>query len=242
MAIIAHITDTHLDDPTATGQGVNTQQNLMAVLADAIAQGATEISFTGDTGRDGTYAWLMEQFAATGLPYRVILGNHDNAAETPANERLFPNPKYFSYAREGYKYIFLDSSAAEVDTEQYRWLQKELDTDNKIIAFIHHPVLGLGSAMDRIYPLHGRDAINELLQQCTRPVTVFCGHYHTIDTRTVGSVTQYLTPSVAFGVKKDAPGITITTDYFGYRMISITESGIETYLRINRYEGFVTEK
>lgn len=244
---IAHITDTHFDDTTALGRGSNPRDNFAKVLEQIKAQGVDSIVFTGDIGHElpgfeQTYDFLFDSLNAAGLPYKAILGNHDHydvAKQRYKGATDGDGELYFAYEEGGYKYIYLDSSSTRISPEQHEWLEQQVDTSLKIILFIHHPVVGLhNSGMDKIYPLNGRERITRLLQQCKHRVTVFCGHYHMIDARQNGNIIQYITPSIAFQVRKDSPSIDIYTDYFGYRIINIDDVEITTQVYINRGHGF----
>jgi len=243
---IAHITDTHFDDATALDRGSDPRINFEKVLEHIKSQNVDEIVFTGDigherTGFEQTYDFLFNGLDAAGLPYKVILGNHDYynvAMERYKGATAGQGELYFSHEDNSCKYIYLDSSAAFISPEQYEWLEQEVSTSLKIILFIHHPIIGLhNTGMDRIYPLRGRERIVRLLQQCTHKVTVFCGHYHMIDARENGNIIQYITPSIAFQVRKDSPSIHIYTDYFGYRTIDIGKE-ITTRVYTNGGNGF----
>lgn len=239
---IAHITDTHIDDPTALDRGINPRENLQAVLEHIAENGIDEIVFTGDIGVQGTYAWAFEQISRYSPGFRLTLGNHD---ELPEALQHYSNTKsagkdslYYTHEDDVYKYIYMDSSSSVISTEQLLWLEAEATTLKKIIVFIHYPILGFETGMDRIYPLQNRNSVNEILQQCKQDVTVFCGHYHMPDKRTDRKITQYITPAVSFQVKKNAPVININTASFGYRIITLTGTILKSTLVTNRYDYF----
>ncbi|OYQ31942.1 hypothetical protein CHU92_14965 [Flavobacterium cyanobacteriorum] len=243
---IAHITDTHIDDPTALERDADPRANLEAVLRHTADYGTDEIIFTGDIGEPGTAPWLLDKLNEYKPGFRIVLGNHDNLQEVLS---LYTNTAsagkdglYYAYEDDIYKYIFLDSSSSAISDAQLQWLAAEATTLKKIIVFIHHPILDVGTAMDRIYPLQNRDSLSSILQQCKKEVIVFCGHYHLPDKRTDRNITQYVTPAVSFQVKKNAPDITINVSSFGYRLITLTEDKVSSQLIINRYDYFSPEK
>lgn len=241
--LIALITDTHLGDKTPASLGIDPKKNLQTVLDSINDRNPDLLVFAGDITEKEHYQWFFEKLASVCPDYKAVLGNHDDHTEAA---KYFTHPSasdeelYYSYEDTGYKYIFMDSSSAHISDAQYAWLEKETAIEKKIIVFIHHPVVGIGSAMDRIYPLHGRDRINRLLQECQNPVTIFCGHYHMPDTRTDGNITQHITPAVSFQVDKEAGQLELNADSFGYRLINIGET-ITTQLYINRGNGFIEE-
>ena len=194
---IAHITDTHLGDTTAIDRGANPKKNLQEVLEHIAANKIDEIIVTGDLGDKESLSWLFEKLQSYKPGFKVILGNHDHIEEIAKYYKAIKpltGELYYTFEDEVYKYVFMDSSSAVVSKEQLKWLKDEINTLKKIIVFIHHPILGFSTGMDKVYPLKNRDKINNILQEARNPVTVFCGHYHMPDKRTDGKVTQYITP------------------------------------------------
>lgn len=246
--IIAHITDTHIDDPTATSHGDDPRKNLLAVLEDAVAQEADDLVFTGDIGEDSSYGWLFERLREFKSGFRFIPGNHDalNEAEEYYRNTVSAGPGGLYYTEEDdtFTYVYIDSSAAEIKEMQFEWLEGAIKSHKHIIIFIHHPILGFKTGMDKMYPLKNRERIVKLLNERNNSVIVFCGHYHMTDYRTSGNISQYITPAVSFQVKKESNEIDIYTGPFGYRLITLDpdKGTIETRIRINRGGTFITEE
>ena len=238
---IAHITDTHLDDNTALERGINPKQNFTAILEKIAEMGVDDIVCTGDIGEKETYKWFFEKIEEYKPGYKITLGNHDDYNEavkffqmkSEGNKEL-----HYAVEEEFYKYIFMDSSSGKISSKQLSWLKDEATTLKKLIVFIHHPILGFATGMDKIYPLQNRDEVTAILQQCKQQVHVFCGHYHMPDKRTEGKITQYITPAVSFQVKKFSPTIEIKAGNFGFRIITLTETAIATRLYTNNYDYF----
>jgi len=241
---IAFITDTHLGDTTPTSRGIDPEKNLDSILDHIAEKDADLLVFAGDITQPGRYPEFFSKLADICPDQKTILGNHDDHDEVVKH---FTHPSasdtelYYSYEDVEYKFIYLDSSSAHISDTQFDWLAKEVGTDKTSVVFIHHPVLGLDTGMDHTYPLQGRQRINALLQQCQKPVTVFCGHYHMPDARQDGNITQYITPAVSFQVNKASQVIDINVDSFGYRIIDIGER-ISTSLFINSGNGFIEEE
>lgn len=239
---IAHITDTHLDDRTALDRGIDPRKNLVEVLEHIAANNIDEIVFTGDIGNPGTSQWLFDKLNDYKPGAKVILGNHDDLQEALQHYRSTTTAGkdglYYAYEDDPYKYIFLDSSSTFISPAQLQWLESEAATIKKIILYIHHPILGFPTGMDKTYPLQNRDEVISILQQCKHPVTVFCGHYHMPDKRTEGKITQYITPGISFQVKKNSPTIEINVATFGYRIITLTDNDIKSSLVISCYDYF----
>lgn len=241
---IALITDTHLGDPTTVSHSIDPKKNLELALTNIGEKDVDLLVFTGDITEIEHYEWFFERLSLFCPDYKIVLGNHDNHTEAV---KYFKHPSasntelYYSHEDVICKYLYLDSSSSNISDEQVAWLEKEIATDKSIVIFIHHPILGLNTGMDRIYPLHGRERINLILQQCGKKVTVFCGHYHMPDSRQDGNVIQHATPAISFQVKKDSQQIEITADHFGYRIINLEKDSITTQLYVNRGYGFVKE-
>jgi Icc protein len=241
---IALITDTHLGDPTTVSHSIDPKKNLELALDSIAEKNADLLVFTGDIAEIEQYEWFFERLALSCPDYKIVLGNHDNHDKAV---KYFKHPSagtaglYYSHEDALYKYLYLDSSTSHISNEQFAWLAREINTDKSIVVFIHHPILGIDTGMDRIYPLQGRGRITEILQQCTQKVTVFCGHYHMPDSRQDGNVTQYVTPAVSFQVKKNSGQIEIIADHFGYRIIDIEGPCVKTQLYVNRGYGFIEE-
>ena len=127
-----------------------------------------------------------------------------------------------------FKYVYLDSSSYSLNEVQQAWLVEQLKTDKDVVVFIHHPILPVHTEMDNKYPLQGREKLEELLKQHQKKVYIFCGHYHTSDIKTVGNITQYVTPASSFQVVKQMGKVEFDAVTFGYRLIEITDAQIET--------------
>jgi len=238
---IAHITDTHLGDKTAVERGIDPHQNFIFILEALAKEGVDEIVFTGDIGEIENYAWFFEKMEAYKPGYKIITGNHDDLPEVlkyfKHNKTAGEGELYYYSEDEFYKYIFMDSSSATISPQQLEWLSSEIKTTKRIIVFIHHPILDIGTGMDTIYPLHNRNEVAQLLMECKQPVNVFCGHYHMPDKRSSGKITQHITPAASFQVKKFSSGLEIKTQNFGYRIIILTDHSVKSELIIIDYKG-----
>jgi len=164
----------------------------------------------------------------------VSLGNHDDYSE--AIKHYKPNHidqksgLYYTQEFELYKCIFLDSSSETVSQEQFDWFKEELISTKDIVLFVHHPILPIESEVDKRYYLEGRNQLKSELLNIENNVTIFCGHYHFNDEKTEGNILQYVTPAASFQVAKLPNEIKVSGDEFGYRIIEMTDNGIDTEL------------
>jgi len=242
--VIAFITDTHLGDASPQDKGINCTAQLEAVLADIALQNATDIVFAGDITEPKTYEWFFNRMQTACPDFKAILGNHDSYAEAVKHYKqpsASSTELYYTYEDAYHKYIYLDSSSSTISADQLAWLDNEIETSKIILLFIHHPILKIDTAMDKIYPLQNRDALRSILHQLYNDVFVFCGHYHMPDYLEIGNVRQYITPSTSFQIKKESDFIDINTNSFGYRIITLDYNNVTTHLRISRNGAFTTE-
>jgi hypothetical protein len=229
---IAYITDIHFDEQEPKDFGVDARQNWEAILADLASRQVTEVIFGGDIGLTSSNKYFFDSLAAFDL--KITLGNHDTFGEAVkhySNKLIIDMAElYYSYSDSDFKYIFLDSSSAEISLPQFDWLSDQLDTDKGLIIFIHHPILKVDTVVDAKYPLRNRKLIYDLLRNSAKPVVIFCGHYHTDDRQELDNITQYITPAASYQVKKGTAAVEPHIDYFGYRMLYVTEANLSTEL------------
>lgn len=232
MKTIAYITDTHLDEPGPGEHGADERHNWQTVLADLTTRKIDRIVFGGDIGLFAAYPDFFESLNAY-PDLMVTPGNHD----TSAHVRQFFPEKYhhsesgfYSSEEEGNMlWLFLDSSTDKISPEQMQWLEQQLSaSDKEILLFIHHPILAVNTPVDRKYPLENRDGIKSLLLGYGKKVTVFCGHYHIEDETSQANIKQYVTPAISYQIKKGTVEMEGDATYFGYRMIYVDGTKIET--------------
>jgi Icc protein len=239
MKIIAFVTDIHLDEGLFEELGVDSQKQWQLILKDIAARGITDIIFGGDIGAGSAYPWFFQSIKD--YNFRFILGNHDtfeNAAAYINTDQAGLGELYYTADEAGYKFIFLDTSTEKISAKQLQWLKHKLITNKKIILFIHHPVLGIDTPVDREYPLQGRDAIAAVLHSVPNQVAIFCGHYHMADTQTSGNITQIVTPASSYQIVKQATAIEKDNSTFGYRLITFGAANMETQLLMYRAGAF----
>jgi 3',5'-cyclic-AMP phosphodiesterase len=230
MKRIAFLTDVHLDEQFPIDNNVNPAKNFEMVLADLSKQGITEIIFGGDIGEASAHNYFFN--AIKHFSFKLILGNHDKYEQVKEHfSDDFNKEELFYKVEEGnYLYLFLDTSLDEISNNQLQWLQSEFATNKKIILFIHHPVLSINTAVDKLYPLKNREQLRALLLSYEKNVTLFCGHYHMNDEQDLENIKQITTQALSFQLVKESDEIKVDTSNFGYRIIEIYEDKIETHL------------
>ena len=158
----------------------------------------------------------------------MILGNHDKHDEVRHffNKSVGKNELYYRTVDTAYDVFFLDSSSNSISVSQLKWLEREMTADKDTILYIHHPILPINTGADRAFPLENRDQLVSLLRNRGGKTIVFCGHYHMNDDQVLGNIRQVCTQSIAFQLIKEAPEISVDSTSFGYRIIELSESGV----------------
>ncbi len=240
---IAYVTDAHIGQKIVLGGKAESgkmhylsepeehKDNLKLVLDDIAKRGITEVVFGGDIGTQYANEWLFNLMVKYGFKLRMVLGNHDTFSEV-SKHYISPSSDdelKYSYDEGPFKYIYLDSSSNSISDNQLRWLQQELNTEKRVILFLHHPVLEIDTPLDRAgAALNARDKIRDALLQSKREIVIFCGHYHMEDDATDGNIRQFLTPAASYQIEKLSDEIALDEQAFGYRLIKINGSELST--------------
>jgi len=231
---IAQITDLHLDEPFQIENGIPTRKNALTILEDLKQKRIDRVVCTGDIGMAASHSWLFEQLNGLGIPFHVILGNHDEYTEVRKfyDVRVKSNPGelYYSLEEHPYKYLFLDTSSSAISSEQLSWIGQEVQSPKELIIFSHHPILPTGTTPQREFPLKGDKAVQQLLDACDRRVVIFCGHLHMDQYSTSRNIEQYICPASCIQVKKQSDTTEIDSKNFGYRIIEISGNGCDEHV------------
>ncbi len=229
---IAYVTDLHLDEEfiigsDITGTGIDTRKNWITVLNDISLKGINNIIIGGDIGENSAHSWFFETLK--NFNFLLTLGNHDkyNEIRKYFNQKSEKKTKLYYLNRiHGYTCIFLDSSSELICNDQIDWLERQLLTFEKILIFIHHPIIGVNIEVDKKYSLNKRSLISNKIFELENEIRVFCGHYHCDDEKKVNNLYQYVTPAVSYQAKKITKKIELDTNTFtfGYRIINLESS------------------
>jgi Icc protein len=249
---IAYITDAHLgqkiileDDIEGRSRNMRydnnaeeNKDNLKRILDGIAGKGITDIIFGGDIGTKEANKLFFDMIYKFGFKLLMVLGNHDTYSEVNKYYRADRgNHNELHYSREDdyFKYIYLDSSSNSISPVQFNWLKQELDSEKKIVIFIHHPVLEIKTPLDKIgAALKGREEIKNVLLTFKKEIIIFCGHYHMIDELTEGNIRQYSSPACSYQIQKLSEMIEIDNSTFGYRLINIEGNRINTEVKLFR--------
>lgn len=171
----AHITDLHIDEQFPRDYGADPKRNWERILNDVRSRNIKRIVFGGDIGAHSSNAWFFDSVKTFDLD--LTLGNHDDSREAvkyfSQSVSTGASGIYYSKERGSYKEIFLDSSTGKINEHQFGWLKEQLDTDQDVILYVHHPILALDVEADRQFALEGRDRLQETIFNSGVSVTVF---------------------------------------------------------------------
>ncbi len=191
---LIQVSDLHFVPPGTLLFGLDPRARLAAAIADINAHhGDAELClFTGDLADHGApdaYEALRETLAALRIPYRLMMGNHDDRdnflrafPEAPRDEYGFVQTVVPSGAGD---IILLDThepgqASGSFCAERQAWLKARLAeaAGRPVILFMHHPPLDIGiPAMDRI-GLVDRQGFADALVGAAGIRHIFFGHVH----------------------------------------------------------------
>lgn len=216
---IAFITDLHMLEKSVTKKGVDTLKNWKNVLQDIRAKGITEVVLGGDLGEKSALENIFNDLKDFNV--NVILGNHDNFADfegfnlkSEGRQELFYTSEIF-----GNNCIFLDTSSYRLSLAQQKFLEKWLSEADEPKIFIHHPVIGDKSWMDREHPLKNADEILKILQTSGKNITLISGHYHHFNDLKNGNIRQLISPAVSYQIANTVK-YQADTNTYGYLQLT----------------------
>lgn len=231
---IAHITDLHLDEMFPFENNLSARKRFDNVLKDIENKNITQVVCTGDIGENKGVQYFFEQLKSKTLS--ITLGNHDTFIEISkhydSGADYYSKKIYSSTLEKYHKFIYLDSSEGIIDNKQLIWLEKELISPKPIIIFIHHPIIGLNLKVDEIGKLKNREKVTSILTEVNNEITIYCGHYHMESFLVYENITQYITPAIAFQIKKNSNTIEIDITTSGYRIIQIENNKISSKVKL----------
>ncbi len=243
--IMAHFTDTHLGQRLVGGDGMSGdrmryahepeehRERLRLVLNDISRKGIVDVVFGGDIGTPESVRGFFEILEGYDFTPSIVLGNHDayrDVAQYCGVRAGAVEGKLCSSHDDGHlKRIFLDSSDNTIGATQLAWLAHELDGTSRIALFVHHPILGIDTPVERYGAvLRDQREIKTLLTSADCEVSVFCGHYHMIDEAREANIRQFVTPAVSYQIVKQSDRLRVDSHTFGYSILEIDGAEIKT--------------
>lgn len=226
----AIITDLHAEEEFPSAYGADVWRNWKQILEDVEKRGIREIIFLGDIGSNSAHERLLDTIQP--FDFRLVLGNHDKFDEL--SKSYLPDfvagkkEWYWSEVRDTFKRIFLDTSSNSISEVQLNFLKQEIQTDQSILLFIHHPVLQTNTTPQLEFPLSGADQIMQILSRHGKPVHIYCGHLHLDDVIIEGNITQTVTPASSVQIKRNSPKAEIEHIDFAYRILDLEDMNLES--------------
>lgn len=149
------------------------------------------IVLTGDLvqlSNPGAYGLLREELERLPMPYRLLVGNHDDRAALHGAFPDIPMAGGFVQGSDDIgetRLIYLDTLASEghhgeLCPSRLDWLAEQLvaASARSVLIFLHHPPMEIGvPALDRLRLLES-EGLSDLLQLRRAPTHLFCGHVH----------------------------------------------------------------
>lgn len=216
---IAFITDLHLGESGPIKKGANPEQNWATVLQDISQRGIRQIIFGGDLAEKNKLEGLFSEVQNFGVD--VILGNHDKykSAQNYFSAGDSEVELYYAKSLGSFHGIFLDTSSQKLSKDQQEFLRAELAVAEKPVVFIHHPVLNIGTWMDKNWPLKNRDETKKILLECGKPVELISGHYHLAHEYPEDSLSQHIAPAVSYKICYNPDKNISDISEFGYLLL-----------------------
>lgn len=195
MHKVLWLTDPHLVEPdTTTSQTPAEAWQRFGLCLEEIRREHTDaelLVLTGDLvqlNNPGAYGLLREELERLPMPYRLLVGNHDDRA---ALHGAFPDIPMVGGFVQGSddigetRLIYLDTQASEghhgeLSPSRIDWLAAQLEAASArpVLIFLHHPPMAIGvPALDKLSLLES-DGLRALLQLRRAPTHLFCGHVH----------------------------------------------------------------
>jgi 3',5'-cyclic AMP phosphodiesterase CpdA len=190
---LIHITDTHFVTAGEILYGLDTRARLDACIADINLHhpDAELCVITGDLAHRGeakAYAHLRASLAWLQVPWRLLIGNHDDRTqllaafpETPSDEYGFIQSTLDTSAG---RLMFLDTVFTGIHAGGYCerrlvWLENQLEAakDLPVYLFLHHPPFAVGLKSLDAFGIHD-GALGQLIASYPNVRHLFFGHVH----------------------------------------------------------------
>lgn len=199
MQKIIVFTDTHMQPQVGAGKfdpDVQLQKGIAHV--NEFNSDADLVIFCGDLADKGdiaSYEMLYARLGSLNVPYRLLLGNHDNRenfssvfpdAELDENgfiQHVIETPEanlVLLDTLNGPPYNYPFSHQGMLCEKRLFWLDHQLENagSKPCILFMHHPPHNTGfAAMDTIKLMDG-DAFYEIVKRYQNVCHIVCGHVH----------------------------------------------------------------
>jgi 3',5'-cyclic-AMP phosphodiesterase len=219
--LIAQVSDSHVEAPGKLAHGFFDAHAAFANALDKVAAVEPRPAFlihTGDVTHHGDAAihnGVRARLEATGIPYAVIPGNHDEnevLRAAFADKPWMPKEGFLHFVIElpPVRLICLDTTIpgkveGTMCPERMAWLEARLaeaPAAPTIIA-MHHPVFRIGRASSDARPFGNAAAFTELVGRYPNVALVTAGHVHCTLQARIGQAVALAVPSTAYQFAMD---------------------------------------
>ena len=214
--LIAQITDSHVEAPGVIAHGRYDARALLEQALRQIAAMTPKVDFilhTGDVTHHGDVSVnrdVRAMLEATGLPYAVIQGNHDETEplrEAYADKPWMPKSGFLHFVIDDLpaRVICLDTKipneiAGMLCDERLAWLEAQLKAGNSRPTMIamHHPAFRIGRPLSDSRPFVNADKFAALMARHPNVSLIVAGHVHCTLQARIGNAVAIAAPSTAY--------------------------------------------
>lgn len=214
--LIAQVSDSHVEEPGKIVQGFYDAHAAFIKALDKVAAVEPRPDFllhTGDAthhGNKSVHRDLRARLEATGIPYAVMAGNHDEVEtlrEAFADKPWMPRSGFLHYVIElpPVRIICLDTTIpgkveGTLCAERMAWLAARLAETPSAPTMIamHHPAFRIGRTTSDARPFGNAQEFAELVARHPNVSLVTAGHVHCTLQARIGNAVALAVPSTAF--------------------------------------------
>ena len=241
---IIQISDSHIGHWTDATSGIDVRRNFEFILKKIESEKPSFIIHSGDICFDipeiSIYKWVKEKLDSIHIPYSLIAGNHDDTSMIcQIFDQKHQNKEcYFDKIIENKKLLFLDTANGDMSETQYDWLTDQLSQSEINAIFMHHPPIKMGVPfMDQNYSFKSMEKFCSIIEQYSKPIQIFCGHYHNARSVTRKNMQVHICPSTFYELNDFSDKFGMSSDRIGYRIIEIDDQNyVKTTLKY--FNGF----
>ena len=234
---IAHITDLHIADGLSKHFEIDSIQNFHNIFADIKQNDVDLIICTGDCGSIKGLQIIKSNIEDNN---KVIycLGNHDRIEDFMSIGLIGKNyERNKKIEFNDFVIVIFDTSNGLLSNDQYDWLIGNIKQNKLNLVFTHYPLLNTSTKqIDLEIGLKNKEILEELFDQETYQIHIFCGHYHKHDIISHNKIVQYICPSGLMQIKEENNEIKTDSFKYGYNIVEIIDKNIN--IDTVFFEGF----
>lgn len=174
-----------------------------------------------ENGRRGEYRQFIKQIRSFSYPLFFTLGNHDVLSWGRMVYQEYFGPTYYSFDFQQAHFIFLDNALGRIDDYQFRWLEQDLQQNDKTYTFMFMHVPPFDPRPDSYHAMNSQPNARYLMDLAAKYKVdrVFCSHIHEYRREERDGIIYIITGGA--GAKLRSPEA-----YYHYVLITVGEEGI----------------